>query len=70
MTNDTANPSAEQLIAANPMLGVIARRIVRLWRSGQADESKHEYHTAIANYGADLREPLDAVISFLCLWEA
>lgn len=71
MTNITANyPTAQQLIAANPMLGVIARRIVRLWHSGKADESGREYRAAIANYGADVKGALDTVIGFMCLWEA
>lgn len=68
MTNTTTNyPTAQQLISANPMLGVLAVRIVRLWHSGQGDEAAREYHSALSNYGADMKRPLDVVIAEMCL---
>lgn len=66
MNQHTPNyPTAQELISANPMLGVLAVRIVRLWRNGQATEAEKEYRAAISNYGEIMRQPLDVVIAAL-----
>lgn len=68
MNNSSTNyPTAQELVAANPMLGVLAMRIVRLWHSGQAQEAEKEYRAAISNYSENVRQPLDAVIAEMCL---
>lgn len=66
--NTTANyPTAQELIAANPMLGVIALRCLRICREQGPEAARREMDALCWNYGQDMRPLIERVIAALAV---
>lgn len=64
--NTTANyPTSQELVRANPFLGVFALRCLRICREQGPEAARREIDVLCWNYGQDVRPLIERVIAAL-----